>query len=183
MEEYSDTYHSAYLKYRAQFQSYEERLKTFDTWPVNTTSIDSSHIAAAGFYYSQTLDKVYCFHCGGMLHSWAYSDNPYFEHAFWYPRCSFIRQMLGEITMRRIEKEIHSSPDSEVARQHMYKNIVNIGHVSQTNKLVCIICKRNYVNTCLMPCRDTKFCSLCTSQVEKCPICKTEVAMLMKVNL
>ena len=185
MEEYSSTYHNEYLRNRAYFQSYEDRLKTFDTWSQNTTSLDKSHMAASGFYYSQSLDKVYCFHCGGLLHSWGYLDNPYFEHAFWYPKCSFIRSMLGEITMRRVETEIKSSPDVDIARKNMYRNIVNLGNGQQlTNpyKPLCVICKKNCVNTCILPCRHIKLCSTCSARIENCPICNLEVSMFIKVN-
>jgi hypothetical protein len=36
-------------------------------------------------------DKAKCFHCGGGLHKWKDSDDPWFQHTAWFPNCAFIR--------------------------------------------------------------------------------------------
>ena len=37
-----------------------------------------------------------CFHCDGGLRNWEEEDDPFTEHARWFPRCSFIRELRGE---------------------------------------------------------------------------------------
>ncbi len=41
-------------------------------------------------------DNVRCFHCDGGLRNWEEQDDPFVEHARWFPRCSFIRQLRGD---------------------------------------------------------------------------------------
>jgi len=35
-------------------------------------------------------DNVKCFCCDGGLKNWQADDNPWVEHARWFPRCSFL---------------------------------------------------------------------------------------------
>ena len=37
-----------------------------------------------------------CFHCDGGLRNWERQDDPFTEHARWFPRCNFIRDLRGE---------------------------------------------------------------------------------------
>ena len=41
-------------------------------------------------------DYVRCFFCGGGLRNWEPGDDPWVEHARWFPRCQFLRQSKGE---------------------------------------------------------------------------------------
>ena len=41
-------------------------------------------------------DYVRCFFCGGGLRNWESGDDPWTEHAKWFPRCAFVRQNKGE---------------------------------------------------------------------------------------
>ena len=40
-------------------------------------------------------DSVTCFACGGGLRNWEPDDEPWHEHARWFPHCSFMRQEKG----------------------------------------------------------------------------------------
>ncbi|XP_048956360.1 baculoviral IAP repeat-containing protein 7 isoform X2 [Canis lupus dingo] len=40
-------------------------------------------------------DKVRCFFCYGGLQSWEQGDDPWTEHAKWFPRCEFLLQTKG----------------------------------------------------------------------------------------
>lgn len=48
------------------------------------------------YIFLGTNDLVRCFHCGGGLTSWEAEDNPWVEHAHWFPQCVFLRQNKGE---------------------------------------------------------------------------------------
>ena len=63
-------------------------------------------------YYSlsDTADTVKCHSCGGALMDWAREDDPWVEHARWYPKCSFVRQVKGvEFVNASIERSQVSS--------------------------------------------------------------------------
>ncbi len=37
-----------------------------------------------------------CYHCGGSLHNWEENDEPWLEHAIWYPNCKFLLSSKGQ---------------------------------------------------------------------------------------
>jgi len=41
-------------------------------------------------------DYVRCFFCGGGLRNWEPGDDPWVEHARWFPRCIFVKQNKGQ---------------------------------------------------------------------------------------
>ncbi|KAL3882670.1 hypothetical protein ACJMK2_028987 [Sinanodonta woodiana] len=71
------------------------RLESFRGWP-SLAAQKPSELAAAGLYYVGVGDCVRCFNCGGGLRSWEEGDDPWIEHARWYPNCSFLKQSRGE---------------------------------------------------------------------------------------
>ncbi|KAI5282073.1 E3 ubiquitin-protein ligase XIAP isoform X3 [Manis pentadactyla] len=72
---------------------YEARIITFGTWiyPVN-----KEQLARAGFYALAEGDKVKCFHCGGGLTDWKPSEDPWEQHAKWYPGCKYLLEEKGQ---------------------------------------------------------------------------------------
>ena len=46
-------------------------------------------------FLSDNGDIVICFSCGGRLDRWQPSDDPWLEHAHWFPHCSFLIQTKG----------------------------------------------------------------------------------------
>ncbi|XP_069351917.1 baculoviral IAP repeat-containing protein 7 isoform X2 [Eulemur rufifrons] len=74
--------------------SEEVRLASFYDWPP-TTGVWPETLAAAGFFYTGQQDKVRCFFCYGGLQSWKQGDDPWTEHAKWFPRCPFLLQSKG----------------------------------------------------------------------------------------
>ncbi len=69
---------------------FEDRLKSFDTWPKQMRP--QKHVLAkAGFVYSGKSDKVYCFNCRIVLHDWEASNEPWSEHEKWSPDCSYLK--------------------------------------------------------------------------------------------
>jgi hypothetical protein len=47
-------------------------------------------LATAGFFHVGPEDNVRCFQCGGGLKNWKPTDDPWTEHARWFPRCPFL---------------------------------------------------------------------------------------------
>nr|XP_012628395.1 baculoviral IAP repeat-containing protein 7 isoform X2 [Microcebus murinus] len=74
--------------------SEEMRLASFYDWPP-TTGVRPEPLAAAGFFYTGQQDKVRCFFCCGGLQNWKQGDDPWTEHAKWFPRCRFLLQSKG----------------------------------------------------------------------------------------
>ncbi|NXJ00797.1 XIAP ligase, partial [Psophia crepitans] len=71
---------------------YGTRLQTFLTW---IYPVDKEQLAEAGFYSVGNGDHVVCFHCGGGLQEWKKNEDPWDQHAKWFPGCRFVRQEKG----------------------------------------------------------------------------------------
>lgn len=72
---------------------YENRLKTFDTYPKQMKP-DKYQLARAGLYYTGNGDIVICFRCGVKISSWERHDNAMLEHYRLSANCDFVR-MVG----------------------------------------------------------------------------------------
>lgn len=80
---------------RADYGTVESRLRSFSSWSPNLIQTPDL-LAQAGFYYEGIGDQVRCFHCDGGLRHWDPDDDPWTEHARWFPRCSFVKLVKGQ---------------------------------------------------------------------------------------
>ncbi|XP_075182747.1 baculoviral IAP repeat-containing protein 1-like [Anomaloglossus baeobatrachus] len=68
----------------------EGRLSSFTSWPFYA-KIEPVQLVSAGFYFTGRRDIVRCFSCDGCLGHWEGNDDPWKEHAKWFPECDFLR--------------------------------------------------------------------------------------------
>ncbi|XP_061192093.1 baculoviral IAP repeat-containing protein 3-like [Saccostrea echinata] len=71
------------------------RISAFADWPSSITQTPRD-LAVAGFFYAGYGDYTRCFFCGGGLRNWEPGDDPWTEHARWFPKCAFLRQNKGD---------------------------------------------------------------------------------------
>lgn len=76
---------------KARYQTEETRLQSFKNWPFYAHGISPLDLSAAGFVFTGKRDTVQCFSCGGCLGDWEEGDNPWKEHAKWFPKCEFLQ--------------------------------------------------------------------------------------------
>ncbi|XP_069887400.1 baculoviral IAP repeat-containing protein 1 [Dipodomys merriami] len=76
---------------KAKYQEEEARLESFQTWPFYVQGIPPQELSAAGFAFTGKRDTVQCFSCGGCLGNWEEGDDPWKEHAKWFPKCEFLQ--------------------------------------------------------------------------------------------
>lgn len=50
-------------------------------------------------------DCVRCFYCDMGLRHWEPNDDPWEEHARWYPRCSYMQTVKGESYIQEIQRK------------------------------------------------------------------------------
>lgn len=74
----------------------EERLKTFDKWPVSFLSPEL--LARNGFYYLGRADEVRCAFCKVEIMRWVEGDDPAKDHQRWAPQCPFVRRSTANGT-------------------------------------------------------------------------------------
>uniref|UniRef100_A0A673YHU2 RING-type E3 ubiquitin transferase n=1 Tax=Salmo trutta TaxID=8032 RepID=A0A673YHU2_SALTR len=80
----------------------ESRLTTFHNWPMGA-AVQPDILARAGFFYTGHGDNVKCFYCDGGLRNWEPGDDPWQEHAKWFPRCDFLIQTRGRDYVSNIQ--------------------------------------------------------------------------------
>jgi hypothetical protein len=72
-----------------QFADESKRIESFAKGRVGPGQ-SAQCLARAGFFYMGPEDNVRCFHCDGGLKNWKPTDDPWSEHARWFPRCPFL---------------------------------------------------------------------------------------------
>jgi len=85
--------------YSPHLTSLQSRLQTFadreQNWSQVRIKATALQMAQAGLYYLGESDRVKCYYCNGGLQNWSYHDEPWFEHAKWFPLCEYVLQNKG----------------------------------------------------------------------------------------
>ena len=53
-------------------------------------------------------DAVRCFFCGGGLSSWESEDDPWVEHAHWFPECLYLSQCKGQDFIQYVREMVRA---------------------------------------------------------------------------
>uniref|UniRef100_A0A8C8VXB4 Baculoviral IAP repeat-containing protein 1 n=1 Tax=Peromyscus maniculatus bairdii TaxID=230844 RepID=A0A8C8VXB4_PERMB len=76
---------------KARYQEEEARLESFENWPFYAHGTSPRVLSAAGFVFTGKRDTMQYFSCGGCLGNWEEGDDPWKEHAKWFPKCEFLQ--------------------------------------------------------------------------------------------
>lgn len=94
------------------------------------------------FFYSGYSDCVCCFSCGGSLSEWRPNDDPWVEHAYWFPECTFVIQNKGEEFVQQIQL-LKKADDEQVK---YFALVFFINKINKKNKNEVIKHKMNKRN-------------------------------------
>nr|XP_053656418.1 baculoviral IAP repeat-containing protein 3-like [Cherax quadricarinatus] len=82
-----------------RFSTFERRRRTFppadnteDIFKGNFPNLET--LVEAGFFTDK--NETCCFYCAGKIRTVSREDDPWIEHAKWFPTCSFLRVMKGD---------------------------------------------------------------------------------------
>lgn len=64
-----------------------------------------------------------CFYCDMGLRHWEPGDDPWEEHARWYPRCNYMITTKGEEYIRQIQDKYNQVSESRLT--YMYNLLVS----------------------------------------------------------
>ena len=81
---------------RNKYKYYEDRIETFQTWP-KAHPIKATELCSAGFIYSGQSDRVQCFSCKVILHSFNSTDCVIKEHQIHSKECEFIKSFTPNL--------------------------------------------------------------------------------------
>ncbi|XP_034970914.1 baculoviral IAP repeat-containing protein 2 isoform X3 [Zootoca vivipara] len=161
-------------------QTYVMRLSTFKSWPA-AVPVQPPRLADAGFYYVGRNDDVKCFCCDGGLRCWESGDDPWVEHAKWFPRCEYLRHMKGQEFVHQIQvrfphllEQLLSTSDTPVdenvdPRDEMNEEEKVVQAEEVTSDLSLIRKNRNALFqrlTCVLPILESLLTSKVITEVE-----------------
>lgn len=66
--------------------------------PADVTELDWA--CPCALPHAGILDYTKCFHCDGGLCNWERGDDPWEEHARWFPKCQFVLLSKGDAFVR-----------------------------------------------------------------------------------
>lgn len=85
----------------SQYAVESTRISSFQNWPSYKHQTPES-LAAAGFFFAGFGDNVKCFYCDGGLRNWEVGDDPWVEHARWFPKCPFVLSVKGQDFVKNV---------------------------------------------------------------------------------
>ncbi|KAH3739603.1 baculoviral IAP repeat-containing protein 7-B-like [Dreissena polymorpha] len=111
------------------------RLRSYRGWPAQMRQTPRD-LAAAGLLYMGQGDRCKCYWCGGELHGWEPDDDPWVEHAKWFPQCGFVRQKKGVEYIRIIKNgeraNVESSSNQDFLRRpHVLAALNDYGYTQE----------------------------------------------------
>uniref|UniRef100_A0A3Q2YN02 RING-type E3 ubiquitin transferase n=1 Tax=Hippocampus comes TaxID=109280 RepID=A0A3Q2YN02_HIPCM len=109
----------------------DERLLTFVNWPTRIP-VRPEQLAKAGFYYVGRNDDVKCFCCDGGLRCWESGDDPWVEHAKWFPRCEYLLQEKGQEFVHQIQSALEMGFERGLVKQTVQSKILSSGENYRT---------------------------------------------------
>ncbi len=131
--------------YHPGYATEQSRYDSFRDWPVNLTQ-QPNDLTKAGFYYYGIKDMVKCFYCNGGLRNWDPVDEPFVEHARWFPKCPYVRQLKGADFIEQIRnryKDMDNGFKDDYDDTPQYYDVVNNEQNTTDNKSQSGIRKRS----------------------------------------
>ncbi|XP_042321080.1 baculoviral IAP repeat-containing protein 7 [Sceloporus undulatus] len=189
----------------------EVRLASYRRWP-SYAQVSPEMLARAGFFYTGQGDYVRCFHCDGALRNWERGDDPWIEHARWFPRCKFLLRSRGGDFINTIQESYFSSSEGSLYQPGQHpaspqesaqreldpcRREIETEHPNETESTLsveeklrrlqeermCKVCMDKDVSIVLVPCGHLVVCSECAPNLRHCPICRGVIRDSMKAFL
>ena len=95
----SDPRKRADFTFMDRMRSEKERRSTFFDYSERAW-VGSSELAAAGFFFTGSVDRCQCAFCRGILRNWEPNDDPMTEHKRYFGDCPFVNgKSVGNIPL------------------------------------------------------------------------------------
>ena len=109
--------------------SSSSRMASFTTnsWPTES-EVDPADLVEAGFFFLGMHDYTKCFSCDGGLCNWEKGDNPWVEHARWFPHCNFVQLNKGETFIKKckdLHQQMMNDAELQAAQASNEKNLAD----------------------------------------------------------
>jgi hypothetical protein len=158
------------------FMSTAKREESFKLWPLGMQQ-KPNQLAEAGFYYTETGDRVICFQCGGGLKDWTRNDTPWVEHAKWFSCCPYLLLKKGKDFVdqvhrdQKIEMPVKAFQEAMTPISYAHEHEKMEAAPSNAGRLLCLVCHERDVETVNLPCGHMVACEACIEQQHACKRC------------
>ncbi|XP_056017054.1 baculoviral IAP repeat-containing protein 7-B-like [Ostrea edulis] len=99
-----------------------DRVASFENAPEHLQNLLPT-IAEAGYFYKGYGDNTCCFYCNFGLHHWGAVDNPWIQHAYWYPHCPYLKCNKGKQWLKHEFTMVVAGP-SKLGKTEFVKQLV-----------------------------------------------------------
>ncbi|NXL27181.1 BIR7B protein, partial [Glaucidium brasilianum] len=147
----------------------EMRLSTFQSWP-QYTDMNPEQLARAGFFYTGQGDVVRCFYCDGGVRNWSFGDDPWREHAKWYPGCEFLLRSRGREFVSSFGLYFFFFFGKDESRMSTEEQLRRL-----QEERMCKVCMDRDVSVVFVPCGHLVACGECALNLRLCPICRAVI--------
>lgn len=174
--------------------SFDSRLKTFSVWPKSIKQTPHN-LAEAGFFYVGVGDQTLCFHCGGGLKDWEENDDPWEEHALWFPKCTYLFLKKGPDYIEQVKQKkdpkapiAETNPCSSKTKENSESEQLSVtSEVTESKerdeKTLCKICYKNEVGVVFLPCGHIVACVECSAALKTCAVCRKPLEATVRAFL
>lgn len=162
------------------FEDFKSRLETFTDWPKSLKQ-KPIILAEAGFYYEGTGDKTVCFECNGGLKDWEEEDDPWEQHALWFPTCKFLVDTKGQDFISDVKEKFKKKSHKETKTTKEESSESGLTGTSggsgnkgsKSDSIECKICFDNIAEVVFLPCGHFMSCLQCAMSLKNiCPYCR-----------
>lgn len=170
------------LKKKIAFPNYSQlqnRLDSFERSALNSFVNDFKwELSEAGFFYTGKEDETICYYCGGGLKDWSETDQPWEEHARWFPKCPFVVVIKGEDFVNK-----HCERRNKVVteKRRISTNHIAVNEPAVAKGVECVVCLSFERDIVFLPCKHCCTCTSCGLSFDNCVYCRTPVTSVMKV--
>lgn len=178
------------LLFKSMIKSYEDlksRLETFTDWPKSLKQ-KPIVLAEAGFYYKGAGDQTVCFECNGGLKDWEDNDDPWEQHALWFPTCKFLINTKGQDFIDHIKRKFspNSKQEAGTTKEECSKSQLtdtSRGQNGDCNRSTeCKICFDNNAEVVFLPCGHFLSCLQCSTSLKStCPYCRKKFDAAVRI--
>ncbi|MGH7748208.1 MAG: RING-HC finger protein, partial [Candidatus Dormibacteria bacterium] len=129
-------------------------------------------------YYTGVDDCLLCFYCDGGLFEWKSGDNPWVEHAKWYPNCNFLKLKQTKSFIDTCDLNMLS-----LNTHNFTSNTYTVNNVESNEQLLCKICYANCIECTILPCGHQFSCIDCCLCINDCSICRQKIKAIVKIYI
>lgn len=189
------------------YNTYEARLWSYDSWP-RSLKQKPDKLSEAGFYYTGKGDQTVCFHCGGGLRDWEETDDPWVEHAAWFPKCTHVVLIKGpkfiedcrqlkeskatfkdQRGQKGLPEDTQKSQESSSSMQSVPQGPVSPPQENDSKEKViedarvCQICFIEERGVVFLPCGHLVACVKCAPSLSTCAVCRQPLTGIVRAFL